>query len=251
MKVYVINLDRHPERLAHMRDQLRDVGFERVEAIDGIKNPETTTGLTRFELACLESHRNAWLLFLKRADEFACFLEDDVHLQPNFGEMISTDDWIPDDAHSLKLDTYLQEVTLGERSAVSGGRRIARLYSRHESSAAYILSRAGAERYLELTVRPNLPADYALFPRSPSRFGLHVYQLEPAIAVQDHLLQHEGPESAFPTAMSSGSTARRPATLLGKIRREASRVIGRAVEIPGAIYLRATEKVDITTVGFG
>jgi glycosyl transferase, family 25 len=251
MRVYLINLDRHPERLAHMRDQLRDVGFERVAAIDGIKNLETTSGLTRFELACLKSHRNAWLLFLKRADEFACFLEDDVHLQPNFGEFVNTEDWIPGDAHSLKLDTYLQQVTLGERRAVSGERQIARLYSRHESSAAYILSRAGAKRYLELTARPSLPADYALFPRSPSRFGLHIYQLEPAIAVQDHLLQHEGPDPAFPTAMSSDGPVRRPATLLGKTRREASRLIGQAAEIPGAIYLRATQRVEITTVGFG
>ena len=39
MKVYVINLDRHPERLAHMREQLSDVGFERVAAVDGASEP--------------------------------------------------------------------------------------------------------------------------------------------------------------------------------------------------------------------
>ena len=251
MRVYVINLDQHPERLAHMRDQLCDIGFERVAAIDGAKILETTSGLTRFELACLESHKNAWRLFLKHADEVACFLEDDVHLQPDFGVLISTDNWIPSDAHSLKLDTYLQEVKLGERRRLFGGRQLARLFSRHESSAAYILSRRGAQRYLELTNRPALPADYSLFPRSPSRLGLRIYQLTPAIAVQDHLLQRDDSGAAFPTAMDSDGSLRRTATLIGRLRREASRLIGQAAEIPGTLYLRATERVETTTVGFG
>jgi len=252
MKIYVINLDRHPQRLAHMRDQLCDVGFERVAAIDGAKNPVTISGLTRFELACLESHRNAWRLFLKRADEFACFLEDDVRFKPSFEAFISADDWIPADAHSLKLDTYLQEVKLGERRAVFGGRQVARLYSRHESSAAYILSREGAQRYLELTARPTLPADYSLFPSNPCRFGLRVYQLTPAVAVQDHLLQHErGAGLAFSSAMNSGGSERRPSTLLGRFRRETTRLMSQAAEAPRGIYLRATGRVEITRVQFG
>ena len=51
---------------------------------------------------------------------------------------------VPKDAHAVKLDTYFQKVRLGERLSASGGREIARLYSRHESAAAYILSRDGA-----------------------------------------------------------------------------------------------------------
>ena len=77
------------------------------------------------------------------------------------------------DAHSVKLDTYLQKVELGERRSAIGERQIARLYSRHQSSAAYILTREGAARYLELTASASsLPADYALFPNHPRRLGL-------------------------------------------------------------------------------
>jgi GR25 family glycosyltransferase involved in LPS biosynthesis len=247
MKVYVINLDRHLERLAHMREQLSDVGFERVAAIDGAKNPETSKGLTRFELACLESHRSAWRLFLKRSDEHACFLEDDVHLRPEFGALVDNVGWIPPDAHSVKLDTYLQEVKLGERRPVSGGREVARLYTRHESSAAYILSRAGAERYLELTARPLLPADYSLFPRSPRRVGLRVYQLTPAIAVQDHLLR---PAHAFPTAMALGRSGKRRSSLFSRLWRETARLAGQAAGISEAIFLRASVRPETTTVDF-
>jgi glycosyl transferase, family 25 len=250
MKVYVINLDRHPERLAHMRDQLSDVGFERVAAIDGREKTEAMRGLTRFEMACLESHRNAWRLFLKRLDLHACFLEDDVHLSPDFGALVKTDGWIPPDAHSIKLDTYLQEVKLGERRPASPRRELARLYTRHESSAAYILSREGAQRYLALTARKVLPADYSLFPRRPRRLGLRVYQLAPAVALQDHLLQREGGGQTFPTAMAAGE-ARRSQTLLGKLWRETRRLLGQVADVPEAIYLRTSVRPETTTVGFG
>jgi glycosyl transferase, family 25 len=251
MKVYVINLDRHPERLAHMREQLSDVGFERVAAVDGANKPDTAKGLTRFELACLESHRNAWRQFLKRSDAQACFLEDDVHICPGFGALVDSEDWIPQDAHSMKLDTYFQEVKLGERRAIFGGREVARLYTRHESSAAYILSRKGAERYLELTARAVLPADYSLFPRSPRRLGLRVYQLAPAVAVQDHLLGADDGSQTFPTAMASGGPRRRRRPLLGRFWRETVRLVGQVAELPEAIYLRASVRPETTTVDFG
>jgi glycosyl transferase, family 25 len=251
MKVYVINLDRHPERLAHMREQLSDVGFERVAAVDGATHPETTTGLTRFELACLESHRNAWRLFLKRADPHACFLEDDIHLSQDFGALLTAQGWIPPDTHSMKLDTYFQEVKLGPKRTVFGGREVARLYTRHESSAAYVLSREGAQRYLELTARPVLPADYSLFPRSPRHLGLRVYQLVPAVAIQDHLLQADSGGRAFLTAMAEGGAARPSPPLLDKLWREIGRLVGQLTEIPESIYLRASVRAQSTTVGFG
>jgi glycosyl transferase, family 25 len=251
VKTFVINLDRHTERLAHMRTQLSDVGFERVSAVDGARKPETTNGLTRFELACLESHRNAWRLFLARRDSHACFLEDDVHLWPDFGTLVTAADWIPPDAHSVKLDTYLQKVKLGEKLAVFGGRAMARLYSRHESSAAYILSREGAERYLESTANPALPADYSLFPRSPRRIGLHIYQLTPAVAVQDHLLQLDDGGSTFPTGMAANGSGRQRPTTFGKLLREGSRLVGQVAEIPETIFLRAFVRPVTTTVGFG
>jgi glycosyl transferase, family 25 len=250
MKVYVINLDRHPDRLAHMRGELCEVGFERVAAIDGAGNAETTKGLTHFELACLESHRNAWRLFLQRGDQFACFLEDDVHLSPDFGRLIGAVGWVPPDAHAVKLDTYFQLVKLGERRPAFG-REAARLYSRHESSAAYVLSREGARLYLELTTEPVFPADYSLFPRNPRRYGLCVYQLTPAVAVQDHLLQGEDGGQNFPTAMAPGQSGRRTSRLFGRIGRELARLVDQSLELPEQIYLHALIRPETTTVAFG
>ena len=252
MQVYLINLDRDRDRLAHMREQLGQIPFIRAPAVDGTRNPETTRGLTRFELACLASHRNAWRQFLATPDRHACFLEDDLHIWPGFKALIDAAAWVPPDAHSVKIDTYLQKVKLGERRAAFGGRQVARLYTRHESSAAYVLSRAGAERYLALTAAPTLPADYALFPKNARRLGLRIYQLVPAVAIQDHLRPAAEGGRAIPTAMNAGGPvkARRNSPLL-KLVREAARLAGQAAEAREAIYLGAVVKPETTTVPVG
>jgi glycosyl transferase, family 25 len=248
MKIYLINLDRHPERLAHMRKQLDGVAFERISAVDGSRRPPTTKGLTRFELACLESHRTAWRKFLASAESLACFLEDDLHVQPGFAALLSGTKWPPKDAHAVKLDTYFQKVRLGERLSASGGREIARLYSRHESAAAYILSRDGAARYLELTESARQPADYAVFPNSPRRLGLSIYQLVPAIAIQDHLLKNG---KSFATAMTKtdGGAAAGRSSLVGKLGRESARVATHVSSLGEWAYQKAFLRVETTTVG--
>jgi glycosyl transferase, family 25 len=251
MKIYLINLDRDAARLAHMRDQLQGAAFERISAVDGSSKPETTKGLTRFELACLESHRLAWRQFLAGPDSSACFLEDDLHIRPGFATLTGSETWIPPDAHSAKLDTYLQKVELGDKRPAIGGRQIARLHSRHQSSAAYILTREGAARYLDLTASAALPADYALFPNHPRRVGLRVYQLCPAIAIQDHLLEPSHGGQAFATAMATtdGSAPRRRSSGLERLGRESARLAGQAVGLVEWSYRKAFLGVETTTVG--
>ena len=252
MKVYVLNLDRQPERLAHMRAQLSEVCFERIAAIEGAKKAPSNKGLTRFELACLSSHRAGWRRFLDGPDTHACFLEDDVHVWPRFNELIAAENWIPLDAHSVKLDTYLQKVKLGDARPAPGGRQIAPLFTRHESSAAYLLTRAGAHRYLELTADLSLPADYALFPKNPRRSGLRVYQLTPAIAIQDHLLTRESGGQRLATAMADHEgPRRRPGSLGSTLRREVTRLIVQSADAVEAVYLAASQRPRTTMVPVG
>lgn len=253
MKIYLINLDRHPDRLAHMRGQLSDVAFERAPAIDGLNLPPTAKGLSPFELACLESHKAAWRLFLESADNHACFLEDDLHVWPGFAALIGSETWIPADAHSVKLDTYLQAVALGERRPAIGGRDLARLYSRHQSSAAYILSREGARRYLELTAGAAAPADYALFPTQPRRVGLRIYQLIPAIAIQDHLLPPDQGGRSFATGMAGADASAPPrrSSALEKLGRESVRLARQAGSLGEWTYQKAILRLKTATVGVG
>jgi glycosyl transferase family 25 len=253
MKIYLINLDRHPERLEHMRKQLNGVAFERISALDGSNDPATTKGLSRFELACLESHKLAWRQFLDGPEGHACFLEDDLHVWPGVAPLTRSGSWIPTGAHSVKLDTYLQKVELGEKQVAIGERQIARLYSRHQSSAAYILTREGAARYLELTASALAPADYALFPNHPRRLGLHIYQLCPAIAIQDHLLEPDHGGQAFATAMAAtdGSATLRRFSTLERLARESVRLAGQVAGLMEWSYQKAVLGLETTTVGVG
>ncbi len=253
MQVFLINLDRDRDRLAHMRRALGETPFTRVAAVDGTKMAETANGLTRFEIACLESHREAWRLFLATGAAHASFLEDDLHLWPDFPALAADDGWVPADADTVKLDTYFQKVKLGERRSVQAGREVARLYGRHESSAAYLLSRAGAERYLALTEPPTLPADYAIFPKDGRRVGLTIYQLVPAVAIQDHLMPASQGGKTIATAMTVGppGAPRRRRSALGKVLHEGQRLIEQASELREALYLEAFVRPETTTVDVG
>lgn len=239
--IFVINLDRNPERLAHMDRELRGLPFERFPAVNGAAL-EGVNGLTRFEVACLASHQEVWRRLLAGGENRAIVLEDDLHLMPDFAVLAADCSWVPADAHAVKLDTYFQKALLGESRPVLGVRGVARLFSRHESSAAYCVTRAGAELYLKLTTPPRLPADYSIFPRNPRRLGLTTYQLTPAVAVQDHLLPLEQGGQVFATAMAPGHADRARPAGLDRIRREARRFIGQTGDLAERAYV---------TVAFG
>ncbi len=228
MRVYFINLDRETDRRAHMEQALAGIDHERVPAVDGCGNPPTEKGLTRFEIACLNSHRAAWRLFLETPASHACFLEDDVHFADDFRQYVGDEDWIPADAHAVKLDSYFNKVMLGAPRLQVGERSLARLFTRHESCAAYVLSRAGAEYFLRATESPELPVDYIVFPEDPVKQGLMLYQLAPAAAIQDQLyLRHHAQGHNFTSAISR-LDARKPAQttkrLFFVIRRETLRL---------------------------
>ena len=230
-----------------MCEELGDIGFERVAAVDGATIPEGTKSLTRFELACLASHQQIWRHMLDGPDPQVCVLEDDLYLSRGFGELLREAGWIPPDAHAVKLDTYFQKVILGEARKAPGGLAMARLYSRHESSAAYILTREGAKRYLELTAKPSLPADYALFPKNPRRFGLVVYQITPAVALQDHLRAADEGGKTFATAVRPGPKSRR--SLSRRLSRESARLVEHLSDLRETAYLKGAVRTRSTVVG--
>jgi glycosyl transferase family 25 len=229
VKFYYINLDRAPERRAHMEQALAGLDHERVAAIDGRLRPPAEKGLTRFQIACLESHREGWMRFLASPDAYACFLEDDVHFSPDFGAFAAGDDWIPSDCHAVKLDSYFNPVMLGAPAPTALGRQLSLLYTRHESCAAYILSRRGAQIFLRLTEDPNLPVDYIVFPEDPVGQKLKLYQLSPAIAIQDSLYLSNHSEGHHFESDISRLDAAKPASrqrkLLFTLKREAVRLV--------------------------
>jgi glycosyl transferase family 25 len=164
MRVFVINLDRCPERMTRLAGLLGALGvpFERIAAVDGreldpIPPAKAFNGryvMTRSELACVLSHRMAWFRFIASADEYCLVLEDDVHLGKDFGAIARGDIGLEAAAFDLiKIETRSHKIWVDRFDArtVGGQRRIARLHSAHLGAAAYIISRAGVEKVLPAT----------------------------------------------------------------------------------------------------
>jgi glycosyl transferase family 25 len=198
MKAYCINLDRRPDRLAHMTALLDRhlVPFERVAAVDGQDRQVSAAaalcgvGLSGHRMspaafACFQSHREVWRRLTASGAAHAMVLEDDLVIAPGFDAYLAPD-WVPADADLVKLETY--EVRL-HRQAGPGlpakGRRLHRLRSRHAGTGCYVISRAAAVRLLAATETVRDPIDETLFSEtSPLFAGLVIYQMVPSPVMQ-------------------------------------------------------------------
>lgn len=98
-KVYLINLERRPDRLAKMKAILAEIGveFQLIKAVDGkkdvnenfidelgivmmpeFKEPYHGRAITFGEIGCFMSHYNTWLDIVKSQHDSVIVLEDDV-----------------------------------------------------------------------------------------------------------------------------------------------------------------------------
>ena len=194
MKIYCINLDRHPQRMQRMRESLSSVTFERIAAVDGancpgperrdITIPATADTLTRFERACLASHRLAWTRLLQDDAPCACVLEDDVVLSPEFSAFMQDASWIPANCSVVKLETVFELVMLSRATRPAHGRQLAEIRSPHYGSAGYVLNRLAAEQLLAATANPERTVDDLLFHPSYSQAHGPTWQLIPALCAQ-------------------------------------------------------------------
>jgi glycosyl transferase family 25 len=201
MKTYLINLARRPDRLAAMQAQGARLGLSwtRIDAVDARTAdamdrtrcfaPNGPLGeIPRGDQCCTLSHVNAWRALYDSGDSHAAILEDDVVLDARAAFALKDAAWIPAGIDLVKLEHYGpmgQSVLLSDFRDAGDGLSLARMHSRHTGAAAYILTRAAAEKLLAVT-RFDLPVDHLLFNPNNSRLfaSLAPWQLLPAVARQ-------------------------------------------------------------------
>ncbi len=204
MKIYLLNLEEDRDRLAHATAIFAEKGlaFERLAAVDGRKMTDAercarlafpaagSFDLSPSQVGCYLSHVHAWEHFLETDAAVAAIFEDDVHLGEDIGKLFEAPEtWLPDDADVVKLETCLQKVPLPEKAEGAVlGRSLVRLTGRHHGSAGYLVTRKGAEKLLANSRKLAVGVDAMLFnPRTDVSVRTVVYQLEPAICIQDDI----------------------------------------------------------------
>ncbi len=192
MDVFLINLDRRPDRLTHMRDQLdkSGVSFTRINAIDAGADPdlvaECPSLLTPPEYGCYLSHREAWARLAESGEPFAVVLEDDLLITPAFGQILETQEFFPADADLIRLESSLFNSVLDRRvSFQSAGFDLRRKYNFVGGAGAYAISSDFAHRLLALNAPPPIPIDDLLYDGTDYVApGPRVYCIDPAPTIQ-------------------------------------------------------------------
>jgi glycosyl transferase family 25 len=229
--IFVINLDRRPDRLAFMAAQLDAMGltWERVAAHDKESVADdllaTEVALTghriamgRGSQACALTNFEIFRRMIAEDLPAALILQDDVDLHPDLEPYLASLDWLPDDVGLVQFEKY------GRRSSrrLTGpsigtmpvpGHSLHRLHSRTAGAACYLITQAAARRILAEKPLLDMPIDHFLFSPnvSPLFHRLDVAILRPSLARQRD-------EDALPSDLAA-ERAGQPKSLAVRLRR--------------------------------
>lgn len=236
MLVLVINLDRAPERLAHMEREFSRIGaaFTRLAATDGQAgdfdggvNVLEGRRLSRGETACFISHRRCWQALAESGESHGVVLEDDVFLGEGAAPFLRDAEWFPKKAGLVKLETYLAPTSVAKVAvATAHGRGVHPLTGKHLGAGAYALDAATARMLVEASAAIDRQVDDFLFDPDGAPFAkARAHQLVPAVAIQGlklaKLRRVEGEARTYRSQLyEERLTTRRKLGALAKIRRE-------------------------------
>ena len=209
---YVISLSSAFKRRNHIISEFgrQNISFEFFDAL----TPQVAISLannmgliiqnnfmTDSEVACFMSHVSIWKKMINENISHVAIFEDDVILGENVNQFLSSSDWFRDDWNIVKIEKFNKRVVLSNVDAESPSpeRKLKQLLSKHYGCAGYILSlNAAKELIAYLEKNPTLiPLDHIVFEHFMSVSKGKILQLNPAICIQDSVLQ--GSHNNFPS----------------------------------------------------
>lgn len=214
MRIVYINLDRATERRAFMEEQSAALGlrFERFPAVraDDISD-ETAYALgrawerplTKPELACFLSHEAVWRQ-VACASEPTLILEDDVRLAGKLTALLPRLMTLAE-MDLLNLESFDRKRFVARRARPLGDVAIVRVYRDKAGAGAYLLWPDGARKLLARAHQGAAPADAFIHGMK----GLMSFQVEPALAMQLHILQARGIDPTISVSSSVQAPRRR------------------------------------------
>jgi glycosyl transferase, family 25 len=190
--IYVINLDRAPDRMAGIAAQLDalGIGWQRIAARDRLacdmdaaaREFGAAPGAGRFpatpgDICCSLTHRDIWRQVADGPAGGAVILEDDATLSPAFGALMAGDIGTLMARHrmgALKLEHWpgpqrSRRFPLGRRLGTVGAATLWRLRSSFYGSCGYAVTADAARTLLACWPAMAMPVDHLLFSRRAGR----------------------------------------------------------------------------------
>lgn len=199
--VYVINLDRRPDRWQAISGRLDRLGIEasRIAAVDAhrIALPDDLPSRPRHmaAVANMMSQARAMRLMLESAHPAALILEDDAVLAGDTPTLLESTEWWPDGFNIVRLEAGKPRLRAmhdpcGETPT---GRELRPVGKWIEGAAAYMIDHHGAAQVIEAFSKPfetvdrSRSVDHTLFDLRVSRIArrLRPVQIVPGMAYQD------------------------------------------------------------------
>ncbi len=213
MDAVFINLDRASERRRFMEDQAKALGLrlERFAAVEAgaLSDAEMAERgrawerpLTRPELACFLSHEALWRRVAGGSAPLIV-LEDDVALSRRFMELlpvianVGSVDFGGVEFVNLESCDRRRFVARGS-TPIAFGAALVRVYRDKSGSGAYVLWPDGAKKLLARSAHGAAPADAFLH----GLRALRSFQIEPALAMQLHIIAARGHATPISAASS-------------------------------------------------
>jgi len=221
--IYVLNLERHKERLENMQKQLGefDLKWEHVVAVDAMNADENELGeytditgpiprMGSGARACTAGHFKIWKRFLATDATVAFILEDDVRISKQFPAFVEAATAFADNVDILNFNRqnskreFKKLIVSRINSHINDVFEGKRLLGPHYGTAGYMITRSAARRLCYQIKRTNIPIDHLLFNPNVSSFNRssRIYQAFPAM-VEPNVgkFQTSIQEEAVPTSI--------------------------------------------------
>ncbi|MDD9999011.1 MAG: glycosyltransferase family 25 protein [bacterium] len=172
LPVFVINLDRRPDRWRVVSANLDRIGLHatRIDAIDGFALTDDVAALRLMgpgHVGCARSHYKAYSALLESRYPAALILEDDVELGASVPAIIRSGAWWPDGHGTVKLTSpadaetrYCMGHSVGQTPC---GRALRPILRKSLGAYGYLINRGTAELILETMPEIPVPIDHMLF----------------------------------------------------------------------------------------
>jgi glycosyl transferase, family 25 len=199
MQSLVISLKTAIERRKHIEHQFasKGVNFQFFDALTPekakplaekmsliVKNECLTSG----ELACFMSHVSIWQKIVDEKIPYLAIFEDDIFLGENVADVLHSSVWIQSDWDVIKVEAFAETVLATRKytNILDKDMEVFQLKSKNLGTAGYILSLNGAKKYLRYIHENTLiPLDEMIFDQFVKLNYLNIYQLNPAICIQE------------------------------------------------------------------